>query len=421
MTNQQAFEALDQKRKICLAACVLGAFVVGLAYTWSVLQTPFVQQLGGEAVRATVVLCYTLTVVSSTMSPSIFGSFTRKLGVKKTVLLGTVMFGLGYIVSGQTTNMALFYLAFGLGTGVGSGFIYPSIMGYMANLFPDKRGVVSGLIAGVYGGAAIFWSPLLAQVIAAQNLAIALWGAGIVSLAVIIPVALTLQPIPEGYVEYKMAGLKAAAGKKASLNLFPDLNRGQMVKTTLFYVALTAFAFGCTSGMMVISQVSPMLQEGFAMTATRAAGYVSLMSLMSMLGRFLWGTVTDYTDKYVTLAIITGLPAVTMGVLASSPSETITVVAMALTALCYGGFGSTITPITADLFGAKYVTENYGVMYAAFGFAGLVGPQAAVRLSNGGDYSGAFMMACVLSVIAFFCVVSILKIRRDRIKAAPEA
>ncbi len=415
----QQFEALDQRRKVYLAACVLGAFVVGLAYTWSVLQAPFVQQLGGDAVRATVVLCYTLTVVSSTMSPSIFGSFTKKLGVKKTILLGTLMFGLGHIVSGQTSSMALFYLAFGLGTGVGSGFIYPTIMGYMASLFPDKRGVVSGLIAGVYGGAAIIWSPLLAQIIARQNLTVALWCAGIVILAVIIPVGLLIQPVPEGYIEYKMAGIKAAPGKKAALSLFPDLNRGQMVKTALFYLALTAFAFGCTSGMMVISQVSPMLQEGFAMTATRAAGYVSLMSLMSMLGRFLWGTVTDYSDKYVTLAIITGLPAATMGILSTSPSETVTVACMALTALCYGGFGSTITPITADLFGAKHVTENYGVMYAAFGFAGLVGPQSAVRLSHGGDYSMAFLMACALSVISFCCVMALLKVRSNRMKEAP--
>ena len=47
--------------------------------------------------------------------------------------------------------MPVFFLSFGLGTGIGSGFIYPTIMGYMANLFPDKRGSVSGIIAGVYG------------------------------------------------------------------------------------------------------------------------------------------------------------------------------------------------------------------------------------------------------------------------------
>ena len=53
--------------------------------------------------------------------------------------------------------------------------------------------------------------------------------------------------------------------------------------------------------MMVISQVSTIMQESFALTATQAAFYVSIMSFMSMSGRFLWGIVTDHFDKYITL------------------------------------------------------------------------------------------------------------------------
>ena len=87
----------------------------------------------------------------------------------------------------------------------------------------------------------------------------------------------------------------------------------------------------------------------------------------------------------------------------------ITVVCLAVTALCYGGFGSTITPITADLFGGKHVTENYGVMYLAFGFAGLVGTQLAVRLGNGGNYTMAFVVAAIISVIAFAMALIVRK------------
>ncbi len=403
------FEALDKKRQTYFIACLIGAFVVGLAYTWSVLQSPFVAQLGGDAVKSTVVLCYTVTVVASTMSPSVLGSFTRKLGTKKTILIGALMFGLGYIISGRTTNMVLFYISFGIGTGVGSGLIYPTIMGYLATLFPDKRGTVSGVVAGVYGGAAIIWSPLLASIISSKSLATATLIAGIIALIVIVPVSFMIQPVPEGYIEYKMSTVakkEVKAGKKTNL---PDLTRGEMVKTVMFYVALTAFAFGCTSGMMVISQISSIMQESFALTATEAALYVSVMSFMSMCGRFLWGTVTDHFDKYVTLSIICGLPIIAMAIAAVSNTMMITVVCLAVTALCYGGFGSTITPITADLFGGKHVTENYGVMYLAFGFAGLVGPQLAVRLGNGGNYTMAFVVAAIISVIAFAMALIVRK------------
>ena len=43
------FEKLDQRRGFCFACCLVGAFFVGLAYTWSVLQSPFIAQLGGDA------------------------------------------------------------------------------------------------------------------------------------------------------------------------------------------------------------------------------------------------------------------------------------------------------------------------------------------------------------------------------------
>ncbi len=305
------FDLLDQKRKIYFIVCLFGAFVVGLAYTWAVLQLPFIERLGGAAVEATVVLCYTVTVVSSTMSPSVFGALIRKLGPKKTIFIGTLAFGLGYIVAGQTSNMAVFYISFGLGTGIGSGFIYPTIMGYLATLYPDKRGTVSGTVAGVYGGASIIWSPMLAQMIESQSLDFACFIAGIVSLAVIIPVSVIIKPVPVEYIEYKQSQIKNTTKKAAGTSL-PDLNRGQMVKTSMFYVALIAFAFGCTSGMMVISQISAIMQQSFLLSATQAAFYVSVMSFMSMIGRFLWGAVTDHFDKYVTLSIICGLPIIAM-------------------------------------------------------------------------------------------------------------
>ena len=80
---------------------------------------------------------------------------------------------------------------------------------------------------------------------------------------------------------------------------------------------------------------------------------------------------------------------------------------MALVSFGYGGFGGTITPITADLFGNKHITENYGVMYLMFGIAGLLGPRIAIAFSHDGNYSTAFLIGCLIalvSVIAAFVV-----------------
>lgn len=410
----QQYEAFEKKRTLYFIIGLIAAFMVGLGYTWSVVQTPIVQAMGGESVTATVALCYTVTVLCSTMSPTILGGFTKHLNIRQMILLGGLLFGLGYLFCGHVHSLPLLFLTYGLGTGVGAGLIYPTLMGYSASVLPDKTGISSGLMSGIYGGAAIIWSPVLANMIESGGLSFAFNIIGILCLVILIAASLIIQPVPEGYVDYKksqMAATKSASDSSAAAPKpsVPDLTRGQMVKTSMFYVAAVTFAFGLTSGMMVISQASQIIQSGYGLTATQAAVYVSLFSFMSMIGRIVWGAVTDHTDKYVTLCIICAIPVLTMGFLTVSPGMIPAVICMALTALCYGGFGGTITPITADLFGSKYITENYGVMYLMFGIAGLLGPRIAVTLNNNGDYSKAFMVGCVLAVISLIAAFLVRK------------
>lgn len=409
------YKTFESKKTPYYIAGLVVCFILGIGYTWSVVQTPFVQALGGESVTATVALCYTLTVLCSTMSPTILGGFTKHLEANQLVVIGAALFGVGYILSGFVANIAMLFVVYGLMTGVGTGLMYPTMMGYSASVFPEKTGIASGLFAGVYGGSAMIWSPVLANMIAGQGMRQAFIVIGAACLIVLAICGAIIRPVPEGYVEYKRAQGSGGDDKTTDADDVPktrvvkDLNRGQMVKTSMFYVAAVTFAFGLTSGMMVISQCTQIMSSGFGLTMTRAAIYASLLSFMSMIGRILWGAVTDHTDKYVTICIICAIPAVAMGLLATSPSKTMTVVCMALVALCYGGFGGTITPITADLFGSKYITENYGVMYLMFGIAGLIGPRVAVTMSHGGDYSAAFMVGCVLAIISLIAAFVVRK------------
>ena len=169
----QQYEAFEKKRTLYFIIGLIAAFMVGLGYTWSVVQTPIVQAMGGESVTATVALCYTVTVLCSTMSPTILGGFTKHLNIRQMILLGGLLFGLGYLFCGHVHSLPLLFLTYGLGTGVGAGLIYPTLMGYSASVLPDKTGISSGLMSGIYGGAAIIWSPVLANMIESGGLSFA--------------------------------------------------------------------------------------------------------------------------------------------------------------------------------------------------------------------------------------------------------
>lgn len=400
----EEFKQFESKRMIYFAAALVIVFIAGMAYTWSVLQTPFVQHLNAQEQVGTIALCWTVTVLFATMSPTVLGGITKRFTPRQLVFIGGIMFGLGYLGCGYITSIPMLFIVFGCGVGIGSGLMYPTMMGYAASILPDKQGLASGLMAGVYGGSAIVFSPIFANLLQ-QNYSRAFTIIGPFALVVLVVASFFIGPIPDGYVVYKRAELaKQAAGTTAApTSNAPDLNRGQMVRTITFYVALATFGLGMTSGMMIISQASKILQDSFTMTPIQAAGYVSLFSFASMIGRLFWGMVTDKANKYVTLCIICAIPIATMGFMAVNQSQMTAIVCMFLTALCYGGFSSTITPITADLFGTKHIIENYGVMYLTFGIAGLIGPRLAVTLNQGGNYSRAFIGGCIIAAISLVC------------------
>ena len=97
-----------------------------------------------------------------------------------------------------------------------------------------------------------------------------------------------------------------------------------------------------------------------------------------------------------------------MAALAVTGTEGLVLLFMGVAASCYGGLASLLTPLTARMFGPRYITENYGVMYIVFGLASLIGPVLAVRLRTpDGAYTWAFAAAAVLAAVGLIlnCIV----------------
>ncbi|MDR3861953.1 MAG: MFS transporter, partial [Flavonifractor sp.] len=101
------------------------------------------------------------------------------------------------------------------------------------------------------------------------------------------------------------------------------------------------------------------------------------------------------------LVLVFALCILSMVLLAFTAQSALVLCAMGLAASCYGGFASVLTPLTARMFGPRYITENYGVMYVVFGLASLIGPSLATtfKTAGGGSYTGAYVTAAALAVI----------------------
>lgn len=393
MTHSASITAFIRRRWVCQIAAMVICICAGFGYAWSVLQNPIVTRFGWA--DSGVALAYTITVLCSTMAPLLFGSLIRRMSTRLCVVVGAVLFGGGLLLTGFMSQLWQLYLFYGIISGLGVGFIYPSMMAYVVRLFPDRSGLASGLGTAAYGSGAILWAPTAAALMEGVGMDRAFQVLGILFAVVVLAGSLLLRDPPEGFREALSSGQSGEQGGAA------DLNRGQMVRTGAFWLMVIVFTCGLVAGVIVISQASPILQQSLDYTAARAALFVSVFAACNMAGRFLWGSLSDKLGLKNTAGVVFVLCILSMGLLAVVHQEVPVLVLMGLAASCYGGLASILTPLTARMFGARYITENYGVMYVVFGLASLIGPSLATtfKTMGGGSYTGAYVTAAILAVV----------------------
>ena len=194
----------------------------------------------------------------------------------------------------------------------------------------------------------------------------------------------------------------AATKPQAKVSHPIDVLTSEMVRTPAFYFLWVAYALGTTAGQMVISQLVPFARSA-GWTATIATFAITVGALGNASGRILSGWLSDTLGRLTTLRIMVLASAVAMPALFLGRSEPFLFYPLvAAVYWCYGTQLSVFASTTADLFGLRYLGLNYGVLFTAWGVAGILGPFIAGRVYQmSGSYAGAFYAASALAVVAF--------------------
>ena len=397
-------EKFKSKRWVCFIAALIATFCGGFGYAWSILQSAIMVE-HPEWAASSIAITYTLQVSLSCLAPAIFGVIIKKLNTKQNVMVGGILYGVGLILCSFANSLPMLYICYGVLAGVGVWFIYPIMMSYAVRVLPDKGTLASGLMAAAYGSGAVVWAPVANMMIGSAGMGTTFLVLGVIFLIAIVAMSFLLTDVPEEYVLMYSVGKSDDGKPKKKVK---DKTRGQMAKTGTFYIMCVCFILALTSGMLVISQAKSIVANtGGATFAAIAALCVSVITLFNTFGRIVWGAVAGKISTYNTAILLFVVEAVCMGALAVIPSGSgLAIVAlMAITASCYGGFATMITPMTADMFGTKYLTENFGLMYIVYAFSSFIGPQLATKLSTVDatgavvGYSKAFLVGAAFSVV----------------------
>ncbi len=394
------------KRWISLCAGVCINLLVGVMYAWSVFVLPLHEKYGWS--MSQLAMAYTLaSAMMMVTNMFIIPTLRKKLKLKIILLVGAILYGAGIAISGLVSNLYLFYLFFSIMAGAGSTLLYPVLMGYSQMLYPEKPGFSSGIMAFGYGLCAVIWATVASKILTiTEDVSNTMVILGVIYLAGIIIASLFVKDVPDDFAEQ----MNVQKGNKEKSVFLYEKPRNEMIKDPLFPALYVCLVVGSVCGNMIITQSSPIMQKTFGMTPEAAAMLVSIFALGNTLGRPVWGKISDRIGRLPSFVLLYGLMVASMAILFLCRIEIIFIGAIMTALLCYGGLAALLTPITSDFWGAKYITENYGITFSIFGVSTIIGaPMIAMILERTDSYRPAFAVGFVLSIIGLILAISLHK------------
>ncbi len=401
----------DQKRWYFLAACIVINICIGFGYAWSVFQKPLMTAFGWDAVA--VSLGFSIIMGVSALPQSLAGKALDYFAPKQVILVGGIALGLGIFNLGIVQSLLHLYIAGAL-VGIGMGIVYPGTVANMVKFFPERRGLVSGLLAAGMGSGAVIIAPLASVLIDFWGVLGTLKALGIVFFVVIFLLSRLIQTAPEGYCPAGVVLPAAAQSGRGN-----DKDWREMLATPLFYLIAAIFILGTSAGIMVMGHASPIAQRLLGMSPQEAAVVVGFIALANTLGRVFWGGLSDKLGRFPVMLAIFVVLGISLVALSQVTSYGAVLLLLLLIAMCYGGFMGMMASVTADAFGARHLGVNFGVMFLTLGLASVIGPRmaAVIAQNNGGDYTQAFLIAAAFSAIGVV-LTSVKVIGQRRISSA---
>jgi len=371
---------------------------IGQAYAFSVFNKPLGSLISGDAEHPAptdwtptqIGITFSIAIVLLGLSAALFGKWLERVGPRKAMLAASLCFGGGFLIASlgvSLHNIWLVYFGYGFVGGIGLGIGYISPVSTLIKWFPDRKGVATGMAIMGFGGGAMIGSPLAANLMthfktsAPQGVAPTFIVMGIIYLLFMQFGVWTIR-VPAD--DWKPAGY-VPGEEHSALITSGNVSADNAIKTPQFWLLWVVLLTNVTAGIGVLETASPLIQETFSkatsgdkfVTPAAAAGFVGLLSLFNLLGRFFWSSASDKLGRKVTYAIYFGLGILLYALiptLGHNLQLTLYVVVACIIISMYGGGFATAPAFLSDLFGKYQVGAIHGRLLTAWSTAGVLGP-----------------------------------------------
>ncbi|MCT9871505.1 OFA family MFS transporter [Paenarthrobacter aurescens] len=368
---------------------------IGQAYATSVYKTALVKHFDASLTQVGVI--FSIAIVMLGLSAAVMGTWVDKNGPRKAMATSALFWTAGFVVGAVgifTSQLWLVYLGYGVIGGIGLGIGYISPVSTLIKWFPDRPGLATGMAIMGFGGGALIASPLSTQLLRFYdpNSSAEGWVASGDSVGKLF---LTLAAVYLAYMlfgaftikvpaaDWKPNGFDPSTLKSKPLVTSDNVSAANSIRTKQFWLVWIALFCNVTAGIGILEQASPMIQDFFrnadgtsAVSVAVAGGFVGLLSIANMGGRFAWSTLSDVIGRKRIYMVYLGVGAALYAVLALFGSGTtlLFVVLAVFIISFYGGGFATVPAYLRDLFGTYQVGAIHGRLLTAWSAAGIAGP-----------------------------------------------
>jgi OFA family oxalate/formate antiporter-like MFS transporter len=392
--------------------------IANLQYGWTLFVNPIDQKYHWG--RAAIQVAFTIFVLTETWLVPLEGYLIDKFGPRVMVCGSGFLVAIAWMMNAYADSLALLYLAAAIG-GIGAGVIYGASVGNALKWFPDRRGLAAGLTAAGFGAGSALTVVPIANMISSSGFEAAFWWFGIGQGIVVVIFSLFLRA-PE-------AGEVATPAAPAVLQSRRDYGPTEVLTTVPFWVMYVMFVMVGTGGLMATAQLAPIAKDfkidnvpvsilGLTLPALQFA--LSIDRVLNGVTRPFFGWVSDHIGRENTMFIAFMLEGIGIYALLHFANDPLLFVILSgLVFFAWGEIYSLFPATCTDLYGRKFATTNYGLLYTAKGTAALLVPLGNVLTTWTGSWTAVFVIAAILNIIA--AVMALAVLRPMRVRAMQQA
>ncbi len=400
---------------IVIACTLMMAVTYGLMYSFSVFFKPLAEHFDWD--RATVSLVYSLSLVIRGGISIGTGWLADRYGAKKLMVFCGLMIGLGLILSSQVHSLWQLLLSYSLIEAIGLSGTFGITTAVTSRWFTKNRGLALGLVSSGVGIGTLMMVPGAEKLIQAVEWPQAFIILGVVSGSIVIIGAFFLKspppaspaPHPQG-VTRQINNTLIKAGPEPQLSLKQAIVNPRMILVIMVFCLL----FFCTQ-MVIVHLVNYATDLG--VNPLVAATLVSIIGVVSILGRLVMGAGSDKLGMHNILILVCGLLFVSLVCLIFTRELWAFYFFAIFFGFAYGGEVPQIPLFVSAIGGTRSLAALIGLTLFLGNVGGALGPLVAGKVFDlSGHYQWSFAIGAAAALLA--CGIAILlKAKNQNIQA----